>query len=188
MNNKNNDKVYKDRSQVINFEKKFIPGDGIFAKVDIRKNEKICSYSGGLIDDADTQYIDPTYLFDWQIGRGFKMLGDDEDGDLGHYINSTHPDSLWSYVNARLDKKSLKKTKSAKKFLERRFCIDIIANEDIEKDDEIIIDYGPGYWITMDNFLTSGLKEKPIATLERDARAEKRAASEDMNIAVKKQK
>jgi hypothetical protein len=40
----------------------------------------------------------------------------------------------------------------------------------------------------MDNFLTSGLKEKPIATLERDARAEKRAASEDMNIAVKKQK
>jgi hypothetical protein len=131
------------------------------------------------------QYIDPTYLIEWQLRRGFKMLGDDEDGDLGHYINSTHPDSLWSYVNARFDKKSLKKTKSAKKFLDRRFSIDIIANEDIEKDDEIIIDYGPGYWITMDNFLTNGLKEKPIATLEREARAEKRAASD---IAVKKQK
>jgi hypothetical protein len=33
----------------------------------------------------------------------------------------------------------------------------------------------------MDNFLTSGLKEKPIPTLER-------AASEDMKVVVKKQK
>jgi hypothetical protein len=88
LKNKNNDKVYKDRSQVINFGKKFIPGGRIFAKVDIRKNEKsVLIQVDLLIDDADTQYIDPTYLIEWQLGRGFKMLGDDEDGDLGHYVH-----------------------------------------------------------------------------------------------------
>jgi hypothetical protein len=146
-------KVYKAHSKVMSLNELFDPGYGIFAKVAIGRNEKICSFSGELIDYVDAPYVDPTYIYSWQLGRGFKLLADDKDGDLGHYANASHPDSLFCEVNARFDKQCLKRTKSLKTFNNNRMSIDIIANCDIDVDEEIIIKYGPGYWKKMDEIV-----------------------------------
>jgi hypothetical protein len=164
-------KVYKAVSNVKSLNELYDPGFGIFAKVPIKKGEKVCSFSGDLIDYKEAEYIDPTYIYSWQLGKGAKLLADDKDHNLGHYANGYRPDSLLDDINARFDKKSLKKTKSMKLFLEKRMSIDIIANHDIDVDEEIIIAYGQGYWKAMDNFLTNGPKEKPIAAIARDERA-----------------
>jgi SET domain-containing protein len=118
--------------------------------------------------------MDPTYIFSWQLGKGFKLVADDLDGDIGHFANSIHPSNPFVLQNARFDKKSLKKTKSNKYICNKRVKIDIIASTDIKKDEEIVIDYGIGYWKTMEQFIQSGIKEKSPATQERDARAKQR--------------
>ena len=48
-------------------------GTGIFASVNIKKGEYICSFGGALIDSAVAQYVDPTYILSYEIGRGFKL-------------------------------------------------------------------------------------------------------------------
>ena len=74
--------------------------------------------------------------------------------------------------------------------MKRRVSINIVANTDIEKDDEIIVNYSLGYWKNMDIFLTNGLKIKPIKDFERDNRAKKRASfdSIDSHQQIRKEK
>jgi hypothetical protein len=54
-----------------------------------------------------------------------------------------------------------------------RMSIDIIANCDIDVDEEIIIKYGPGYCKKMDDFLTEGGKQKPLFQSNRDTKLKK---------------
>ena len=170
--------VYKAKSSIISSSNYLKPGYGLFAKQNIAMGEVVCGYSGELIDCADARYVDPTYLFSWQLGKGYKLLGDDKDGDLGHYCNSTHPENPYLYKNACIDKRHLMKTKTAKYFYHlkhKRVRLHIIATRNIEFGEEIIINYGIGYWRTMEKFLKNGIACKLDAVVHREERAVKRA-------------
>ena len=52
--------------------------------------------------------------------------------------------------------------------------IDLIATKDIAANEEIIIDYGSGYWKKMEEFSKFGITKKPISVQQRDARAKQR--------------
>ena len=166
--------VYKAKSRIVSNNPQLNAGDGVFAKVKIFKGQYICSYSGELVDYAATKYCDPTYIFSWELGIGYKLIGDNKDGDLGHLCNSIHPDSPSVRRNAKFDNKSLKRNKGKKYHLKKRNKVDIIATKDIEIDEEIILDYGPGYWKVMSDFTQKGMNDKPHSIQERDERAKKR--------------
>lgn len=79
--------VYKAKSEIIVCHDKFQSGFGIFASKNIKKNDYICSLSGFLIDWTEAVYIDPTYIVSWQLGKGYKLVGDDLEGDLHIFFN-----------------------------------------------------------------------------------------------------
>jgi hypothetical protein len=106
--------VYKAKSEIVSCDKSIESGFGLFAKAYIAKDQYICSFSGSLVDCSETKYQDPTYIFSWQLGRGFKLISDDLDGHLGHFANSVHPDNSTLKRNAKIDKNNLRKTKSNK--------------------------------------------------------------------------
>ena len=71
-------KVVKSESAVRHCNDRFKVGYGIFSKVPIiLKNEYVCSFSGMLVDCAEAKYMDPTYIFCWELGKGFKLIADD---------------------------------------------------------------------------------------------------------------
>jgi SET domain-containing protein len=147
-------------------------GNGLFAKETIPKGELICTYGGTFIDNADAHYTDPTYLVNFENGRGYKLIGDNLDGDLGHYANAVHPDHPEVTQNARFNLTN-------KKYLPNlRGRFNIFAVEDIPAGEEIIVSYGKGYWLTMSKWhemsTTGHLPQKSEAAQEREARAMKR--------------
>ena len=168
-------KVYKAKSAITSSELNMTAGDGIFANQNLTKGEIVCDFSGEVVDCEDIKYMDPTYCFSWQLGKGYKLIGDGKDGDLGHYCNSTHPTNPFVYQNATFDKRALRKTKNVKNQFNKRIKLPIIATRNIAKDEEIIIKYNTGYWKAMNNFLRNGIPSKSINVIERDNRAAKRA-------------
>jgi hypothetical protein len=149
-------------------------GKGLFANCDLAKGEHICFYSGRLVDVVDAAYEDPTYLVSFENGRGFKLVGDDLEGDVGHFANSVHPLNKKVKQNAKFDFRHKKMTSN------ERGKFEIVACRDIKKSEEIIVNYGSGYWLTMNRYFSnhSGLpREKPQSMLERDQRALKRRRS-----------
>ena len=171
--------VFKAPSKIVACNSNFKTGYGLFSNVNLLKNQHVCSFSGKLVDCADAKYMDPTYMFSWQLGKGFKLIADDLDGNLGHFANSVHPDTPFIEQNARINKKSLRKTKSNKYLLMKRIKIDIVASRDILKGEEIIIDYGSGYWNTMEHFVKSGIKIKPLSVQLRDERTKHRESNKN---------
>eukprot|EP01039_Chlorochromonas_danica_P007686 gene7686-8493_t len=143
-------------------------GNGLFAKEFIARNELICLYSGRLIDAVDCKYVDPTYTVEFEYGKGFKLLGDFEDGNPGMYANSIHPKDPSVEQNARYDL-------GTKRFhREGRGCFSIMASKDIQPGEEIIVNYGQSYWATMARFLAEGAPSRPESVLARDERAKRR--------------
>ena len=65
-------------------------GLGLFARQDIMKGDEICTFGGVLIDPQEAIYTDPTYMVNFENGRGFKLVGSNLRGDLGHFANSIH--------------------------------------------------------------------------------------------------
>lgn len=96
-------------------------------------------------------------------------------GDLGHFANSVHPANPFIAQNAKIDKKQLKQTKSNKNMFQKRMSLNLIASQDISANEEVIINYGSGYWKAMEEFVRKGLKKKSVSVKNRDSRAEKRA-------------
>ena len=135
-----------------------IPKSGtcLFANVSIKKGDLICTYGGKLIDNAEAMYQNPTYTAAFENGKGYKLIGDNIDGDMGHYANSVHPLSDKIIQNARFDFKT-------KKYLEKfRGRFDVIAIKDINVNEEIIVKYGDEM---VDNILkdyNSGLSKSEI--------------------------
>jgi len=74
--------VYKAKSEIIVCHDKFESGFGIFSFKNIKKNDYICSLSGFLVDWTEAVYVDPTYIVSWQLGKGYKLVGDDLEGNL----------------------------------------------------------------------------------------------------------
>jgi len=117
-------KVVKSESAITPCNDRFKVGYGIFSKVPIiLKNEYVCSFSGMLVDCAEAKYMDPTYIFCWELGKGFKLIADDIDGDIGHFANSVHLNSPDVEQNAKFDKNALKKSKK-KPFYQTRVTLE----------------------------------------------------------------
>ena len=166
--NKYNQKVYVKESNIPN------GGNGLFAKQDIQKGEVIATYGGQLIDPADARFADKTYIAEFEYGRGYKINGDNEDGDLGMFANSVGPagedETVHVEQNAAFDLMT-------KKILPNdRGRFDIRAKRKIHKDEEIIVNYGQGYWKHLTETIPT---EQPQSKLDRDARAAKRRKKED---------
>jgi len=87
-----------------------------------------------------------------------------------------HPANPFVVQNAKIDKKQLKQTKSNKNMFQKRISLNLIASQDISANEEIIINYGSGYWKVMEEFVQKGLKKKSVSVENRDLRAEKRAS------------
>jgi hypothetical protein len=66
-------------------------GSGLFAARDFEKGDIVALYEGILVDSADAQYEDPSYIVEFEKGRGLKLIGDAQSGYKGIYANSVHP-------------------------------------------------------------------------------------------------
>ena len=111
-------------------------GQGLFTKVFIPRGARIIEYKGTITtwekvkDEADNAYIyflKPNYVI-----------------DARH-----HPKSLGRYAN---DAKGLVRTKGKSnnaKFLDDGLRVFIAATKDIHAGDEILVEYGRGYWDTV---------------------------------------
>jgi hypothetical protein len=150
-----NTNVYKGESKIVCLNSNLVVGDGLFASKNILKGDVVCSCGGYLLDSAVTKYMDPTYVVSWELGKGFKLNGDNIDGDMGHYANSVHPENRNLSKNAKFLVNDAKK-KFYKKLTHQRARFNVVATKDIKKDDEIIVDYGMGYWKTMKEFTEKG--------------------------------
>jgi hypothetical protein len=234
-----NQRVYVTLSRIPN------SGQGLFAKEMIKKGEVICTYGGKLIDPAEARYLDPTYIAAFEPGKGFKLQGDNEAGDLGHYANSISPDfeekedgkdgeiintghknkqkreaktetetekdentppkvntaessattspavstssassgevallerTLVKHLPPVIVEQNAKFNFTSKRYVDNktRGRFDLVALTDIDVDTEIIVNYGIGYWSTMDKYWNKKLPVKPQTAIDRDLRAQRR--------------
>lgn len=175
--NSMNTKVYVKPSQIPN------GGNGLYAKQFLSKHEVICTYGGKLIDEAEAKYCDPMYIASFEPGKGYKLSGDNEDGDLGHYANSIHPLYPSSFIQQNA-KFRFQSKKYDMKQLRGRF--NVIATKDIQPHEEIFVNYGPGYWQTMERWMREPQLEKSIAVQHRDLRAKRRLELKDQLVLSKK--
>jgi len=146
-------------------------GNGLFANEDIPKESLFCTYGGFLIDPAEAKYLSPVYTVNFELGRGWKLIGDDTSGDLGHYANAVHP----AYP---LPKQNAKFVMGTKKVFPcgTRGWFYLKALSDIKKNEEIFVNYGAGYWTTMEAWELNPIPiEKPLTVQNRDIRTANRS-------------
>ena len=148
--------VYVGPSRIVN------AGLGLFAKKRFKQNDFICYYSGTLVDYNEAIYLNPTYIVSFELGRGLKLVGDSLQ-HLGLYANSVRSDCAEAVQNARFN------LTTKQSFTDDRGMFPIVATKDIARNEEIIVDYGHGYWNTLRNW-----KVAPPVKSERDKRAAKR--------------
>jgi hypothetical protein len=146
-------------------------GMGLFAGQDISAGQLLCYYGGSLVDPVDAKYLDPSYIVEFELGKGFKLVGDQEDNDLGIYANSVHPDNPSLSANARFDLRGKQYTAGMKR---GRFPVK--ATRNIAAGEEIIVDYGKSYWKTVEKWRLEGPPQKPSSAIARDLRAARRHA------------
>jgi len=149
--------VYVAPSRIVN------AGLGLFAKKRFKANDFICYYSGTLVDYNEAIYINPTYIVSFELGRGLKLVGDSLQ-HLGLYANSVRSDCADVVQNARFN------LATKQSFTDGRGMFSIVATRDIARNEEIIVDYGLGYWNTLRNWNVSP-PVKSKAVIERDERA-----------------
>jgi SET domain-containing protein len=121
-------------SDIVNVKKSKLKnaGKGLFATVNIEEGNHICLYFGVLVfrDQVYNGYYESDYLL--------------EDGINDFIIDAADPKScLGRFVN---DSLSLKLTNSEFQFYKKPFSGVLVATRDIEKGEEIYVDYGIDYW------------------------------------------
>jgi hypothetical protein len=145
-------------------------GNGLFAKQFICKNDIICTYGGRLINEVDAKFENPTYIVDFEMGHGFKLLGDNLMGDMGIYVNGLHPlKAIPERKNARFNLNKSKKT-----LPNMRGMFKLVATRDIQIGDEIILDYGPAYWRTIAKWDANPCPVKSKTVTDREYRVANR--------------
>lgn len=119
-------------------------------------------------------------MVNFELGKGFKLDGDGEDGDIGHFANATQINDEGVAdppQNARFCMRTKKQwivvnQQSGETYLRGRF--DLIAKRDIKAGDEIILDYGKGYWKTMHEYWENGPPPRSEVSIAREERARRR--------------
>lgn len=136
--------------------------------------------------------MDPTYATNFEYGKGLKLFAGNTgfDGFLGHLANSEHPLHKFPKQNARLDMQKKFSMKEGDRKINRKLFspqdygfIPLIASKDIKKGEEIIIDYGLSYWLTIEKWLMNP-REKSWSCIQRDLRRKGRNDLKLMNAAI----
>lgn len=204
--------IYNENNQNVYVKPSTVPssGNGLFAKKFIKKGEYIATYSGQLVDENEAKYINPCYIVNYENGKGYKLVGDNIDGDTGHFANSICNEFWLKKMNDLKKEFYLLTFKGKNKILREKFLsvdketeiitrinnnliknakfdfnnrkiygklrgrFDLVATQDIEKDTEIFVSYGEGYWNTVFNWMAYGPFIKPQTVVERDNRAKSR--------------
>ena len=106
----------------------------------------------------------------FEYGRGYKLIGDHKTGDVGHFANAVHPESE-ILQNASFNMRGKKIFQEG-----RRGKFKIIAKAKISQGEEIIVNYGCGYWLTLQKWYATGCvpMTKKTSTLKREERWNKR--------------
>jgi hypothetical protein len=119
-------------------------------------------------------------MVNFELGKGFKLDGDGADGDIGHFANATQVNEegeSFPPVNARFCMKSKRQwlvsdNQTGEIYFRGRF--ELVARRTIEAGEEIILDYGKGYWQTMTNYWKNGPPPRSDFAIARDLRAKRR--------------
>ena len=136
------------------------------------------------------KYIDPTYIGEFEHGKGMKLVGNIpanslprcfyDHGFLGHIANSVHPFHKFPTQNARLDTKLKFSTHGDSLTVDSKLFspgdlgyIPLVACKDIEAGEEIIINYGRSYWSKLDAWIKAP-PEKSSSIIDRDTRKRRR--------------
>lgn len=112
------DKIYIDKS--------LVGGRGVFAKVDIKKDEVVETAPYILIKDSDCTGELSNYQFGHSEGKNIFCLGY---GAM--YNHSKKPNIEYRYSTSDME-----------------HCLDFVATGDIKKDEELFISYGTKWWDT----------------------------------------
>lgn len=159
-------------------------GRGLFAGEYFPCGATITFYSGWLIGGADAQYMDPTYIVEWEITKsGLKLVGDDHDGYFGHFINSVNPASCDHpsynnniHVNARYCLNERKVCPCG-----RRGMFKIKTIEEVPENGEFVVDYGSSHWSTVARWHSEDLRPVPSPqAVERNKRYHARCGPVEM--------
>ncbi|RYG67181.1 SET domain-containing protein-lysine N-methyltransferase [archaeon] len=158
-------------------------GMGLFALQPFQRGDVLCHYSGALVDEAEAKYLDPTYTVCFELGRGFRLIGDYQDGDPGIYANATHPTNPSIRQNARFvlqSKQTYASNNSSSNDTSmvvlgsRRGRFEVRAMRDIAPSEEVIVSYGEGYWHRLARHMEGRGPIKSLEAVQRDQRACKR--------------
>ena len=112
--------------------------------------------------------MDPTYIVSFENGRGLKLVAISTDnsiakGHIAHYANSIHPAHKFPKTNAKLslrDKIATDNNGIKKKVYSAGDIgfFRLTAMNEIRQGEEVITDYGDGYWKTMSEWQLSTQK------------------------------
>jgi len=112
--------------------------------------------------------MDPTYIVNFENGRGLKLVAISTDnsiakGHIAHYANSIHPAHKFPMKNAKLslrDKVATDNNGIKKKVYSAGDIgfFRLKALNEIRQGEEVITDYGDGYWKTMSEWQLSTQK------------------------------
>jgi hypothetical protein len=147
-------------------------GRGLFASQFLQKGDTICFYDGSLVHSEIVKYMDPTYVVEWETGRnGRKLVGEISNGHFGSIANSRSPSTQSLVINAKY---AFGQRRSYEN--DSRGLFPLVALIEIERNEEIIVNYGVGYWKTFEKYVKNGLPEVPKSSVDRDKRASNRDA------------
>lgn len=158
-------------SRILSHQDGVSVGSGLFALKNFKKGDEVALYEGLLIDSAEAQYLDPSYIVEFEKGRGMKLIGDAASGFKGIYANSVHPLDSNLKQNATFQVQNHVVLNNGSKVLRSgdRAYFPIVARQDIPAGEEIIVKYGVYYWKTLADHLT-GPRTKPQSVQDRDNR------------------
>ena len=114
-------------------------GEGLFTTIDRRKGEDICTYSGDVILEIDTDdedYVPYSGAYVVQVKKGV-LIDAAKTNSEGRYINAAR--------NAIVDGKKLHNNVQMV-YNARKRVVNIRAKKKIKAGSELYMGYGTGYW------------------------------------------
>ena len=110
-----------------------IAGDGLYVNRNFKKGEVICVYTGDVYNTHDAMRLkDKSYLM--RLGAQKYVDAKNDLNILGRYINDCKHTLLY---NVRFDKRP------------NDNCANVVATRDIHKNEELFVDYGWKYWLSI---------------------------------------
>lgn len=132
-------------------------GQGLFARVNIRSGYRICPYEGELLSEKEFEdrYSEdyPSYAIPFPGNALLTIDPRDVPDALGRYANAS------DYPGARL------RANAELVAVESEYRVYLVALRNIRADDEILFNYGRGYWERLENYESDDSIDEDIESL-----------------------